>query len=115
MAHFLATNWIWILLIGGMLFVHLRHRGGGREVAAAAGTWATPIIPASSSLAPLRFPSADFDVVLPTRRPRGVYSWGVEVLALNGWRAPTGVPRCSALVAECRGRDLVLVSDCSCR
>ncbi len=30
MAHFLATTWIWILLIGGMLFVYLRRRQPGR-------------------------------------------------------------------------------------
>ena len=74
MAYFLAMNWIWILFIGRMLFVHLRHRGGGREAAPAPGTWATPTIPASGSLAPLRFPSGDFDVVLPTRRPHGCTS-----------------------------------------
>jgi hypothetical protein len=112
---FLATNWIWILLIGGMLFVHLRHRRGGRGVAAAAGTWTTPAITASSSLAPRRFPSADFDVVLPTRQPRAMYSWEVVGLALNAWLAPVSVPPCSAPVAEGRGRALVLVSDCSCR
>ncbi len=109
MAHFLATNW------SGMLSIHLRHRRGGREVAGAAGTWATSAITASSGLAPLRFPSVDSDVVLPTRRPRRVYSWEVAVLALNGWLAPSSAPLGSALVAECRGRDLVLVSDCSCR
>ncbi len=29
MTRFLASNWIWILLIGGMLFMHLGHRHGG--------------------------------------------------------------------------------------
>jgi hypothetical protein len=28
MLSFLSTYWLWILLIGGMLFMHLGHRGG---------------------------------------------------------------------------------------
>lgn len=28
MLDFIATNWIWILLIGGMLFMHLGGHGG---------------------------------------------------------------------------------------
>lgn len=27
MFDFIGTNWIWILLIGGMLFMHLGHGG----------------------------------------------------------------------------------------
>jgi len=27
MLAFLSTNWLWILLIGGMLFMHLGHGG----------------------------------------------------------------------------------------
>lgn len=79
------------------------------------GRMAPSSIVVTSSPAPLRFLSADSEVVLPTQRPHGVYSLGVDVLALNGWLAPTGVPRCSALVAEFRERDLVLVSNCSCK
>ena len=30
MAHFLASNWIWILLGAGMLYMHLGHRRHGR-------------------------------------------------------------------------------------
>ena len=29
MLEFLSANWIWILLIGGMLFMHLGHGGHG--------------------------------------------------------------------------------------
>jgi len=29
MLDFIGTNWIWILLIGGMLFMHLGHGGHG--------------------------------------------------------------------------------------
>ena len=29
MLDFIVTNWIWILLIGGMLFMHLGHGGHG--------------------------------------------------------------------------------------
>ncbi len=29
MLNFLTSNWIWILLIGGMLVMHLRHGHGG--------------------------------------------------------------------------------------
>ncbi|MHB1773112.1 MAG: hypothetical protein ACYCST_15490 [Acidimicrobiales bacterium] len=29
MTSFLAANWIWILLIGGFLFMHFGHRHGG--------------------------------------------------------------------------------------
>lgn len=29
MLAFLSTNWLWILLIGGMLFMHLGHGGLG--------------------------------------------------------------------------------------
>ena len=29
MWEFLSNNWIWILLIGGMLFMHLGHGGQG--------------------------------------------------------------------------------------
>ena len=25
---FLSANWVWVLLIGGMLMMHLRHGGG---------------------------------------------------------------------------------------
>ena len=28
MLDFLSNNWVWILLIGGMLFMHLGHGGG---------------------------------------------------------------------------------------
>ncbi len=30
MTRFLEANWIWILLIGGMLAMHLRHRHGSQ-------------------------------------------------------------------------------------
>jgi hypothetical protein len=30
MSEFLSNNWVWILLIGGMVFMHLGHRGGHR-------------------------------------------------------------------------------------
>lgn len=36
MIAFLSTNWIWILLIGAMLFMHLGH-GGHRSHGAAGG------------------------------------------------------------------------------
>ena len=29
MLEFLSSNWLWILLIGGMLFMHLGHGHGG--------------------------------------------------------------------------------------
>ena len=29
MLEFLSNNWLWILLIGGMLFMHLGHGGHG--------------------------------------------------------------------------------------
>ena len=29
MLDFIGTNWIWILLIGGMIFMHLGHGGHG--------------------------------------------------------------------------------------
>ena len=29
MLEFLSSNWLWILLIGGMLFMHLGHGGHG--------------------------------------------------------------------------------------
>jgi hypothetical protein len=29
MLDFIATNWIWILVIGGMLYMHLGHGGHG--------------------------------------------------------------------------------------
>lgn len=28
MLDFLSANWVWILLVGGMLYMHLGHRGG---------------------------------------------------------------------------------------
>ncbi len=28
MSEFLSNNWVWILLLGGMLFMHLGHGGG---------------------------------------------------------------------------------------
>jgi len=32
MLDFIGTNWVWILLIGGMLFMHLGHGGhGGKD------------------------------------------------------------------------------------
>ena len=37
MTRFLEANWIWILLIGGMLAMHLRHRHGGHMGAGMGG------------------------------------------------------------------------------
>ena len=34
MTSFLAANWIWILLIGGFLFMHFGHRRRGVPLAA---------------------------------------------------------------------------------
>ncbi len=37
MTHFLATNWIWILLIGAMVLMHTSHRHGGGHMGGMGG------------------------------------------------------------------------------
>lgn len=44
MLSFLSANWLWILLIGGMVTMHLRHgaHAGGSHGAGCGGGHATP-------------------------------------------------------------------------
>jgi len=37
MTHFLATNWIWILLIGAVVLMHTSHRHGGGHMGGMGG------------------------------------------------------------------------------